>query len=295
MSYKDFSNLNAATSAAVLDPRTNVLKRIFDEDESLVSMAKDIPTSWGRSYSSVMILKYDQNGNPSDVTDTTVPNAPSVPNSLISDLKRRFNNLFLQRRNDQSACGSPESQETISMNNFLQGLDQTTSDSTTILACVSLPTGYLIWEISLGTWRIRYSDDAEDIDPSRVIGDWVSYADPIDQTKYTIYCHAFIRTGGRYPFFMKVDIDTSSNGQIIATMYRGRIGTPVPSSDVASRTNATLFSTFIGHTPLVLNAKTISMQAGFGYGNGKIGNLYPHLAGLNDEIIDGIKTAIDAL
>lgn len=101
MSYKDFSGLNGAVSQATVNPDTEVLQRVLNYDRQLLSMCKDLPSSWVRNYASVMVLKYDaQTGDPSDVTDSVVANAVSGPDSLISDTIRRFNDIYDQRQKD---------------------------------------------------------------------------------------------------------------------------------------------------------------------------------------------------
>lgn len=104
MSYKSFSNLNTAVSQFSIDPAFTFIQRIRDDLEVMANLAKTLPIDWARSYAGVMVLKYATDGTPSDVTDTVTVNGADAPNSLISDLKRRFYTAYNQYQKDKDAA-----------------------------------------------------------------------------------------------------------------------------------------------------------------------------------------------
>lgn len=102
MSYKDFSQLNAAVSQYRLHPNYAVISRILNEVSEFSSIAKSIPVDWARAYAGVMVLKYASDGTPTDVTDTVTVNGVNAPDSLIADLKRRFYDVYNRYSQDKS-------------------------------------------------------------------------------------------------------------------------------------------------------------------------------------------------
>lgn len=94
MSYKDFSQLNAAVSQYRLDPDANIIRRIVSEIEEMGNIARSLPVDWARAYAGVMVLKYASDGTPTDVTESVTVNGVNAPDSLISDLKRRFYDIY---------------------------------------------------------------------------------------------------------------------------------------------------------------------------------------------------------
>lgn len=100
MSYKNFQNLNSEVSSYAPSADLSILNNCESLTQEAVKIASDLPGNWSRNYSSIMIMKYDDQGNPSDVTDTVAPNAPSTVNALISSaiskvkqLKANFDGL----------------------------------------------------------------------------------------------------------------------------------------------------------------------------------------------------------
>lgn len=106
MSYKDFSQLNTAVSQFSLDPSLSILRRIDAEITEMANMAKALPIDWARAYAGVMVLKYASDGTPTDVTDSVTLNGVQAPNSLISDIKRRFYTIYNDYKKDLQAFDS---------------------------------------------------------------------------------------------------------------------------------------------------------------------------------------------
>lgn len=106
MSYKSFADLNSAMASFSIDPIYEMFNRIYREIEGMSSLAKSIPVDWARAYAGVMVLKYASDGTPTDVTDTVAVNGIDAPNSLISDLKRRFYTIYDQYVKDKAAFAS---------------------------------------------------------------------------------------------------------------------------------------------------------------------------------------------
>lgn len=167
MAYKDFSQLNSAIAAAGLSPLVDDIRRFFNSMDAISSMAKDLVSSWGRSYSGVMVLKYDEHGNPTDVTETqSFAHAVDIPNSLISDVKRRMATeagIYSQLKqlidsNVNINLNVPEL-GTI-------GTDLCTNITEQVKVLFSIQLGPDLW-FSLGlngtTWAFKISSDAEEI------------------------------------------------------------------------------------------------------------------------------------
>lgn len=102
MSYKDFSQLNAAVSQCTLDPVVSVINRVNTEMSEMFQMGKSLPVDWARAYAGVMVLKYASDGTPTDVTDTVTVHGSDAPNSLITDVKRRFYDVYDRYEQDIS-------------------------------------------------------------------------------------------------------------------------------------------------------------------------------------------------
>lgn len=97
MSYKNFSNLNNKVSSYAPSAALSLLTELDSLTQEAIRIASELPNSWSRSYSSVMIMKYDDQGNPSDVTDTVAPNAKTTVDNLINSAVSKIkilNNRF---------------------------------------------------------------------------------------------------------------------------------------------------------------------------------------------------------
>lgn len=166
MSYKDFSDLNDALAASSLSPLVETTRRLFNSVETMTSMAKDLPSSWGRSYSGVMVLKYDRDGNPTDVTESGFPHAVDVPNSLISDVQRRFRT---EKANYDQICAEVNEGITVDTNIPAstiadQWLKSATNDQ--ILASLQIaPNLYFIIGYVSNALKYKFTTSPEVVDP----------------------------------------------------------------------------------------------------------------------------------
>lgn len=216
MAYKDFSQLNSALAAAGLSPLVDDIRRFFNSMDSITSMAKDLVSSWGRSYSGVMVLKYDQSGQPTDVTESQdFAHAIDVPNSLISDVKRRMSteaSIYNQLKQ------LIDSYVKIDLNVPELGTIQTDmcSDITDTVKCIaSMQFGPDLW-FSIGlngsNWAFKISSDAEAITDG--VLSWVETHALGQSTVFTL-SSTFRSTNTFRMVFGSLKLDNTVNDTII--------------------------------------------------------------------------------
>lgn len=108
--YPDFSGLNDAVKAASIGARNQALIQALNSLRSIPGIAAKVPGDWARAYAGVMVLKYSQDGTPTDVTPDVTGSGITVPNAVLSKAINDVSDLIDQAE-DYRSVWSPSDME----------------------------------------------------------------------------------------------------------------------------------------------------------------------------------------
>jgi hypothetical protein len=92
--FKDFSNLNGVARKAIPPVLSNQLSRGLSLQSGILQRIRDLANEYTSAYNSVSVIKYDENGEPIDVTPSEKMSVPenrlAIVKAWINDARERI-------------------------------------------------------------------------------------------------------------------------------------------------------------------------------------------------------------